>query len=74
MPFLEATVYSLKAPYGTETSEKGKQTVLFHATPIINIPVLAKHLWSCNENILLCAVSRIYAQQAIHKYQLMKQL
>lgn len=42
--FLEATVYSLKAPHGTETSEKGKQTVLFHATPIINIPALAKHL------------------------------
>lgn len=42
--FLDATVYSLKAPYGTETSEKGKQTVLFHATPIINIPVLAEHL------------------------------
>lgn len=41
--FLEVTVYSLKAPYRTETSEKGKQTVLFHATPIINIPVLAKH-------------------------------
>lgn len=42
--FLEATLYSLKAPYGTETSEKGKQTVLFHATPTINISVLAKHL------------------------------
>lgn len=37
-------VYSLKAPYGLETSEKGKQTVLFHVTPTINIPVLARHL------------------------------
>jgi len=42
--FLEATVYSVMAPYRTETSEKGKETVLLHATPIINIPVLAKHL------------------------------
>lgn len=41
--FLEVTVYSLKTPCRTETSEKGKQTVLFHVTPIINIPVLAKH-------------------------------
>lgn len=40
----EAALYSLKAQYRTEISEKGKQTVLFHVTPTINIPVLAKHL------------------------------